>query len=773
MAGVTSDSPACGGRTPLAPRCSSPIRQPMNRLVPICEILLVLCSLVSACLIVFDTTVRIDAVGKISAVSFADPSDRLGPPVKGTRIENLCLPASSVDAHWWILHTERMLRDGTWRVRSTGLDNAPAGREVHWSSLLMWALGAGASLLSFFNGRPPVENVAEAALYVGPLAMAASLSVLVALAWRGLGRRPALVLGCAFLTSPFIYRTFHAGEADHHGLVMIFCMASAISLLGSRENGAAKVQASRGRRSKCAPARGIRTSPFWIAGFFGGAALWVSAATAIPFLAACGIGAIASAACARKWGGPAYPAQGWLIWGVAGGLTSIAFYILEYFPANAQWRLEVNHPLYALAWVSGGFLVSRAARMLYGGRLFQKSGGDRWLVGLAVALAILPAALMLLIPEDVFWVRNRFLLSLHKEYISEFQSFFQMLAGTKGPPVWLFDYMWTFFALVGGMVLWIRKPSTMAQTIWIFVPAAAMQALALHQVRWGTAAAGLWVVVGIAVIVAASKSSGRMALGLVVAATACAWIAAVFAMAPRVISSVVRYEECLHAPLKEDIGNSLLLRDIAHRLVRSGLAAPPVVLTGPNSSTLLSYFGNIRTLGTLYWENNPGLHRAARIFASKDEAQAKQRILEEGVTHIVIPSWENFGSAYARLYSLADPSVDPELGAPFFKAIAEDRLTPGWLRPFAYVIPGDSGIDGTSVRIFAVLPQQNEFEHHFFQGVYFLEVGKAGDAARHMREALALRPDHPTAREYLRQAEASAANPSPSAGNPATDPARP
>jgi len=241
-----------------------------------------------------------------------------------------------------------------------------------------------------------------------------------------------------------------------------------------------------------------------------------------------------------------------------------------------------------------------------------------------------------------------------------------------------------------------------------------------------------------------------------VAVTASAWISTVFALAPRIVSSVVRYQECLHTPLKEDVGNGLLLRDIAHRFIKSGLKSPPVVLTGPNSSTLLSYFGNIGTLGTLYWENNPGLHRAARIFASKDESEAKERILAEGVTHIVIPSWENFGSAYARLYSLVDPSVDPELGAPFFKAIAEDTITPKWLRPFAYPIPGDSGIDGTSVRIFAVVPEQSEFEFHFFQGVYFFDTGKYPDAARHMREALAMRPDHPAALNYLKEAEKKA-----------------
>jgi hypothetical protein len=736
------------------------------RILNICEMLLVVCAVVSLCLVFFDASVRIDTVDKISDVSFADPSEQIGRSVNGTRVESLCLPSSSVDAHWWILHAERMLRDGGWRIRSTDLDNAPSGREVHWSSLLLWMLAAGASLVALFNGQPPAENVAEVALYIGPVAMVWSLILLAGLAWRAFGRTAALVLSCAFLTSPYIYRTFHAGEADHHGLVLVFCMASAIALLGGHEKNTVTAPAKRGGRKMSRNARAQGLGWFWLAGAFGAAALWVSAATAIPFLAGCGLGGVASAACSRKWGGIAFPHRGWLVWGVAGGIASLGFYAMEYFPANARWRLEVNHPLYAFAWACGGFLVSRITSMLGGGRFFQKGFVDRWLVAIALAVAMIPVALIIFIPENVFWVRNRFLLALHKEHILEFQSFLQMLGTAKGLPLWLFDYTWTFFALFGAFILGARKPSSMAGIIWIVVPALAMQALAFQQVRWGTAAAGFWVVVAIALIVASRHLDSRTTLRLTVAATACAWIATVFAMAPRLVSSVVRYEECLRAPLKEDVGNGLLLRDIAHRLIRSGVTAPPVVLTGPNSSTLLAYFGNIRTLGTLYWENNRGLHRAARIFASKDENEAKQRILEEGVTHIVIPSWENFGSAYARLYSLVDPSVDPELGAPFFKAIVEDQLTPKWLRPFAYPIPSESGIDGASVRIFAVLPQQNDFEFHFFQGAYFFEVGKFEDAARHMREALAIRPSSPAAMDLLRQAEKGAANPLPAPDQP-------
>jgi len=747
----------------------SEARTPKTLLSLVCECFLGLCLVAAILLIAFDSSVKIETVHKISAVSFVDPDERPAPAAPGTRAESLCLPVASVDAHWWILHTRQMLLDGGWRVRATELDNAPAGREVHWSSFLMWVLAAGAHLASVFTHRPPADNVALAALFVGPLLMGVFLVSLVCLAWRAAGRAVALVAGCAFLTSPYVYRTFHAGEADHHGIVLAFCMATALALLGALER--SSVPAAAPARNPRKPAR-VSNAWFRLSGSLGAAALWVSAATAIPVLAGCGIGAVVSAAGSRKWGVPGFAPKGWLAWGVAGGITSLAFYLLEYFPGHARWRLEVNHPFYALSWACGGFLIYRTTRMIGGGRFFEKGWGDRWLVAFVFTLCLLPAGLIALFPLDVFWVGDRFLLALHKEYISEFQNIFQMLKGVKGFPIWLFDYMWTAFATVGAIFLWIRRPASLASTAWIFAPAAVMQALAFSQVRWGNASAGLWVVAGCAVLVAARRSSARAGAAFLVAATVCAWVSLALALAPRLLTSVVRHEECLRPPLKEEVGNGLLLRDIAHRLIRSGLKGPPVVLTGPNSSTLLSYFGNIRTLGTLYWENNPGLHRAARIFASKDEAEAKERILAEGVTHIVIPSWENFGNAYARLYSLVDPGVDPDLGAPFFKSISEDRITPKWLRPFAYPIPGDSGIDGSSVRIFAVLPQQTDFESHFFQGLYFFEIGQFDKAAGQMREALAIRPAHPTAQAYLREAEsrAAASPPAPDKSKPDTAP---
>jgi hypothetical protein len=36
---------------------------------------------------------------------------------------------------------------------------------------------------------------------------------------------------------------------------------------------------------------------------------------------------------------------------------SLFFYLLEYFPNHLDMRLEVNHPMYGLAWFAGGYAI--------------------------------------------------------------------------------------------------------------------------------------------------------------------------------------------------------------------------------------------------------------------------------------------------------------------------------------------------------------------------------------------------------------------------------
>src|SRR5690606_27491421 len=51
------------------------------------------------------------------------------------------------DAYAWMAHTRDLMRSGGWRLRHTYMDNAPYGREMHWSHLLIWTIRGMASAI--------------------------------------------------------------------------------------------------------------------------------------------------------------------------------------------------------------------------------------------------------------------------------------------------------------------------------------------------------------------------------------------------------------------------------------------------------------------------------------------------------------------------------------------------------------------------------------------------------------------------------------------------
>jgi len=226
------------------------------------------------------------------------------------------------------------------------------------------------------------------------------------------------------------------------------------------------------------------------------------------------------------------------------------------------------------------------------------------------------------------------------------------------------------------------------------------------------------------------------------------WIAFLLGPLPAAAFATKAERNCLDAPLGEDVGGNLLIRDVTHRLLQASLGQVPTVLTGPNTSTEMAYHGGVRVLGTLYWENMPGLKKAAEMFAATTEEDTKRLLSEAGVTHIVVPSWSNFGEAYANLLAQAQGKehADPS----YLDGVLKSEEFPVWLRPFAYPIPTSAGIDAQSVRVVAFIPAQNEFEGHFYRGIYHYESGQPDKARTQFELALSIRPDEPQVREYLR-----------------------
>lgn len=670
----------------------------------------------------------------------------------GAYLQTATLPPSSMDMRWWVLHTQSLLESDSFRIRDTAIDNTPQGREVHWSSGLIWLIAGLARLISFFNGQPPVASATQAAIIAPLFILAFSVALISSLvAWR-LGWGIAGLFVLILFTCRPVYEGFVYGMADHHGIVLAFATASVLSLVFA---GAGLVNS---KKTKFPFLLDETEARRWmiLSGILGGAALWVSAATAIPVLAGCGAGSIAAAWIGRRHGISLQPSL-WRAWGLAGCLCSLIFYLLEYFPFHMGWRLEVNHPLHALAWLAAADLLRRLlSRLFCRGRFTNGSPSDLLRVSICSVLLCLPPTMALARPDLFFLVSDKFLLMLHEEHINEFQPFWVFLFSSETPVYLIFCVLsWPFTIIAGAAVLLSRKeasPVWHALAAFALLPMLVMQALAFSQVRWQPLASGLWMVEALILGIAFLQMRAIALLPLVTSACLAALAIMAAVWHPQRVFRRAWSTPPVSEELPKNCAPSILLRDLSHRLLQASPNRVPVVLAGPTSSTEFSYYGHIRTLGTLYWENVEGLKRAARIFAAADADTALRLIQQAGVTHIVVASWDDFGMDYVKLLKNAGeiPEIPPQ---PFVKALLDGAEPPHWIRPLYYPIPTAFGLDGAQVRIFAVIPDQSPIDAIIHRGIYQLDAGNAAEAKKLFQRVLADSPTEPRALDGLRAAD--------------------
>jgi hypothetical protein len=434
-------------------------------------------------------------------------------------------------------------------------------------------------------------------------------------------------------------------------------------------------------------------------GLAGGVGLWISASTEIPVLVGIGVGAaVANLAFAGRASptdvGRIEPAL-WRTWGTAGALASSALFLLEYAPSNVALRLEVNHPLHALAWFAGGDLLARLATRT-----------DRFAMALdAAAIGLVP---LLAITSPAAWaIRSGTLVAaIHDVSIIEFRSVFAR---------W-HDWTWTERA-VGLSLLpavlvvpsaWVAAAHTVprplrALVVVSLVPASIVTALGVWQTRWLGNACGLWLVMLVALLTA-------LRLGLPIPAASRArraLVAAVIVLAVLpfpVYAAGVWSRIGLLQPARPTDVKQLVTRDVAHMLrARLGAARGRVVST-PTTSTWLAYFGDVRSLGTLYWDNASGLVATAEILGAPppyDVARAAVHTL--GVTHVALFSWED-PLLYERAQTLGGVRTARRADETLVRALLAGRAPP-WLRRIPYALPALPTLENAWVAVFEVLPQ--------------------------------------------------------------------
>jgi hypothetical protein len=139
----------------------------------------------------------------------------------------------------------------------------------------------------------------------------------------------------------------------------------------------------------------------------------------------------------------------------------------------------------------------------------------------------------------------------------------------------------------------------------------------------------------------------------------------------------------------------MLGRDIAATLRSTQTQGDITVLASPNVSPVIAYYGQFRTVGTLYWENRDGLRAAGSILTAANAEEASRLIRERRITHIALTSAADFLAEY---FVLLHPGLDPSgVRQTFgFRLLYEDWV-PEWLQPIPYSVPPD--LDGLDVRV--------------------------------------------------------------------------
>ena len=581
-------------------------------------------------------------------------------------------PAFATDAHTWVRHALALLEGDSLRLRHTDTDNALEGREVHWNSAWAWAIAGAGKAYQALNGGSIESSVEKATLWLGPATLLLLIVLLSTWVSRRMGLVAALFLVAAMTMHERLREGFFPSYCDHHGLLTVSVLGIVL--------GASMMAAGWGRRE-------MARSGAILSAVCGALGMWVSAASVIPAIALTGVAGLATtkllgrAAMAR---GESFDAGAWTLWGRIGAAGSLAFYLLEYFPQYLGWRLEVNHPVYALAWWGGAELVARLGERRH----------PRELLWPVLALACAPAIMVAFGPR-VMSLADPFMSRLHNEFIGEFLPLWTRLANLDARMMFqaaIVDALPLAAAIVTIAILRERSPMSLVATT---ITAAGLLAMAWWQVRWDLNASAGEVVLAMTLIACWTAHRPPRVQWTVAAAIVCVLYL------PGAITSYASAADSVAAKrvnLRD--AEVVLSRDIAAAIRASQPKGDIVLLSSPDTSTTAGYYGRFKTLGTPYWENAAGLEATAAIWSARDDSEAARLLRAHGVTHVALIRGEEFIPQYYVLMNPAATTRDFE--ASFGGRVLTQTSLPPWLEPVAYEMPRDMKSMGFQVVIYRV-----------------------------------------------------------------------
>ena len=632
---------------------------------------------------------------------YLDLVDQLG--LRGAQVSATPLkeayPAFAADAQTWVRHALSLLEGHESRLRFTTIDNAPNGREVHWNSAWAWTIAGAGWVHHLFTGLPVTNSVERATVWLNPVVLFVLILIFSIWATSRAGAIAGVVIITAMSCHDRIFEGFFPSYVDHHGLMTAAVMGLA---LGAVFMGGGWWQKSTAKGMGVLPEspESARTAAVFSA-ICGATGMWITAASMIPPIGLVGFAGLATVVIQGRKAqrdGASFDPGVWRLWGRVGAIASTFFYLIEYFPNHLGFRLEANHPLHALAWLGAGELIAQFSERWLG------ASSERWkptpnLIWPILAVIASPATIALG-GTKVFIVLDPFLANLHRDYIQEFLPIWRTIQGFNGKLVYqiLIVENLPLIAAIATLTYRGRESSIL---LWFATLATLLfNMMAWWQSRWLLNASGVQVCLALVVLGYWMASFGRWSRWLI--AVAAIGLLYVPSGILRVINSESDVKGRHVGP--GDAGNALA-RDIALSLRSSQPEGEITLLSSPNASTSIGYYGRFKTLGTLYWENDEGLRAAATIFSAKSEDEAAALIRKNHVTHIAIISAENFIQQYYEL--LHRGATADEIRKCFGYRLFVDKVVPQWLEMLPYKVPDDLTTLNMTVMSFKVNFAQN------------------------------------------------------------------
>jgi tetratricopeptide (TPR) repeat protein len=645
--------------------------------------------------------------------------DRLGlrdAPAAATPHQQV-IPARFADAQMWVRHARAGRDAGETRVRFTRVDNAPHGREVHWASPLAWLIRLSDTL----------GNAERTLLWFNAPLLLALIMLFSGWAAQRAGAGAGVLVAVAMVGHNRFYDSFAPANVDHHGLLTasVFGLVLGLVFMGA---GWWKPNLG-GTFTTLLPSDAASTRRAAVVSAVSGAlGVWVSAASVLPAIALAGAAGLIVA----WWRGPAALRDGarfdpgaWQLWGgVGGGLAGVC-YLIEYAPHHLHLRLEVNHPLYSLAWWGGGGLVA-----LLGARVAERGQARGWgrlglqlfLPGLAVAAV---PVVMLAGGDQVFALRDPFIAEL-RHYVLEGKTLPEV-ARTLGFGAVAYQ-LGSGLLLVPAFALAGRARGEGAVLAgFATLVAAAFLVLGFWEVRWWFVGSATQIVL-LLTLLAINRRPWTWVLLVAAVLLLPAAFARIAAVRSDVRAGIIDARDILQP----------LYRDLAAALRAAQPDGDIVLLASPNASAGIGYFGNFKSLGTLFWENTPGLKAAAAIYSARTDEEAARLIRARGVTHVVVIPTASFHVEYFQLLHPGAPGS--EISRTFGHRLLAKQPDIPWLQPIPYRKPPDLDLAPAGVRLYRVAFEVTEEERRFQMAVALVAAGDLAEAETAFAELAALVP---------------------------------